>query len=270
MLHGALLVLISLVTSVGGDEPHFAVGPLGMTSPSAQAPGEDPRLERADSIFLAGDAEGALALVLEVLEEDGEAYEPLWRASSYALATGVLEEAETGETGRYEEALEMAERALAVDPDGLSAHYWKVAALGRLALGAGPREAMDYAEKIREGSLFILERDPDHAGAHHALGKLYLEIMGVSGMSRFLGRTFAGGEALGEASWSRAESHLKKATSLAPEMLLFQLDLARLYRDRRRTAQAKALLERLAEAPIRQPPDRVFRDEVREILRDIS
>lgn len=241
-----------------------------MTRASVQPVGEDPRLEKADSIFRAGDADGALALVLEVLDDEGEGYEPLWKASSYALAAGVLEEDEMGDTRRYEEALELAERALEVNSDGLSARYWKVAALGRMALGAGPREAMDYAERIRDGALFILDRDPDHAGAHHALGKLYLEIMGVSGMSRFLGRTFSGGEALDEASWSRAESHLVKATSLAPEMLLFQLDLARLYMDRHRTAQARALLEGLAEAPIRQPPDRVFRDEVREILREIS
>lgn len=240
-------------------------------APSHQISSEpDPKLERADSVFYAGNPERALELALESLEEDPESYAALWRAASYAVGLGVLEEARGEGLGRFPEALELAERARAVRPEGIDGRYWEVAALGRVAMNAGLRDASGYAERIRDGAVWLLDREPNHAGAHHALGRLYFELMSISAISRFLGRTFTGGTALDEASWSCARVHLERAVELEPDMLLYQLDLARLYRERGEARQARAILEALADAPIRQPPDRVFRAEVRAMLHDMS
>ncbi len=259
------IILLLAVALVAG--PHAAaVPPDGVV--------DDPRLKQADSLFRAGAPDRALELALEVAEarqEEGlSPYEPLWRASSFALGLGVVEPSGEASNRRYRQALQLARGAREVEPEGVDARYWEVAALGRMALAAGTREAADYGERIQEGATWILERRPDHHGAHHALGKLYHEIMEVSGLSRFLGRTFTGNRALEEASWDRAEYHLHRARELAPEMFLYRLDLARLYADRGRSADARALLEELVADPVRQPPDRIFRDEARELLRSLS
>lgn len=237
-------------------------------------PAADPRLQQADSLFRAGAPARALELALEVAEAEGReersAYEPLWRAASFALGLGVVEEAEEDSTDRYRQALELAREARELEPERVDARYWEVAALGRLALEAGTREAADYGEAIHQGATWILEREPDHHGAHHALGKLYMEVMQVSGISRFLGRTFTGSTALREASWERAEIHLQRAQELAPEMALYRLDLARLHAERGRTDAARVLVEELLADPVRQPPDRVFRNEARELLRTLT
>ena len=250
----------------------LAAGPAHVEPPDAMA--EDPRLQRADSLFRAGAPDRALELALEVAEgrenQGRAAYEPLWRAASFALGAGVVEEAEEGSTERYRQALALAREARALDPEGIDARYWEVAALGRLALEAGTRQAAEYGEAIQQGATWILDREPDHDGAHHALGKLYMEVMQVSGISRFVGRTLTGNAALREASWERAELHLERAGELAPEMALYRLDLARLHAHRGRTDLARALVEELRSDPVRQPPDRVFRDEARELLRSLT
>ncbi len=262
VLMASLALALPSTPSAGGDDvPSFSF---------RAAPVDDPRLQRADSIFEAGDPAEALRLALRVLEEEGEGYEALWRASSFALAVGGVEEAENGRTDFYERAVGYAQRAQAIRPRGINGLYWEVAAVGRLAMGAGPREAAGYADRIREGAMTILEQEPEHAGAHHALGKLYSEIMSVSGLSRFFGRTFVRSAALDEASWTLAEEHLERAALLAPDMILFQLDLARLYRDRRRMDDARRVLEAAARAPLQQPGDRIFQEEARALLREIS
>jgi tetratricopeptide (TPR) repeat protein len=282
IMMGVLVALLLTASSLEGLEGDHGLGPEIHVASDTLVSGDDmwarpvhPGLKEADSLFFAGDPEGALARALEVARVEGgtggtEAYEPLWRAASYALAVGILKGSEGGGDSFFQEALRLAERARTAKPDGVAARYWEVAALGQMALGASGREAADYAEGIRGGALAILEVDPTHAGAHHALGKLYLEIMGVSGVSRLLGRTFTDSKALEEASWPRAERHLKKAVEMAPGMLLFQLDLARFHQARQEMEEAREILERLVEASIHQPPDRVFQEEGRAILKRIS
>lgn len=234
-------------------------------------------LEQADSLFLAGHPEAALELVERILVEEPGDYEALWRAASFALTLGVIAEQELN--GRsagewYAKAEGFASLGLELRPDRVEARYWEVATLGRQALVAGPSEASELADRIRIGALEILYRDPDHAGAHNALGRLYYEIMALPGVTRFLGRTFAGGEALGEASWTRAEDHLRRAVELAPDFPLYRLDLARLLVRRGDRGVAREELRRVvAEAhdrPSNQPFAAEAAAEARNLLREVG
>jgi tetratricopeptide (TPR) repeat protein len=271
--------IVGVLTAAGLACPGPAAGPAGVSTsdtvpasegtPTPATRGGAPPLVRADSAFHAGDARGALDIVLDFLAEEGEGYEGLWHASSYAVGLGVLEEAETGETARFRQALELAERAREICPDGIDGRYWEVAALGRVAMSAGIREASGYAERIWGGSRKILEVDPDHPGAHHALGRLYLELMGVPGIARFLGGRFSGLRSLEEASWAAAEEHLTRAVELEPSMMPFQLDLARFELERGRKEAARARLAAVVAFPVVRPPERVFREEARALLEEI-
>lgn len=244
----------------------LVVGASGMNAP-------DSLFQRADSLFRAGSGETALSLVLEAAEAGHRPYESLWRGASYAVGLGIVEEAETGESGRFAQALALARRARkrpgdsgGEDADGLEARYWEVAALGRLALAAGRRERARYAEGLRDRAQEILDRDPDHAGAHHALGVLYLEIMKLPGLSRLVGRALLDADIFSEADWEEAERHLTRAVELEPGSLLFRLDLGRLHWERGREAAARRLLEQVAAARPEAPPEKVFRDEARALL----
>jgi tetratricopeptide (TPR) repeat protein len=280
----APFVLILLLTTVLALPPGSQAGP----SPSLRLPGletgqevgteapgsrRDPRVRRADFLLAAGQPREALRAVEVLLDEDPGDYEALWRAASFAVALGVMADDEAG--GRppeewYEKAEGFAARALHLDAERVEARYWRVAALGRQALSAGPMEAAALADRIWEGSLEILELDPAHPGAHHALGRLYYEVMTLSGARRFLGRTFSRGRALDEASWPRAEEHLRRAVELAPDMVLYRLDLARFHLQRGDPALARAELRRVVEEADPGSPDRAFALEARRLLREVD
>ncbi|TVR52658.1 MAG: hypothetical protein EA421_13150 [Gemmatimonadales bacterium] len=246
----------------------------GSEGSSGGSPGPDSDawgLEQADSLFLAGHPKAALELVEGMLAEDPRDYEALWRAASFAVALGVISEEDRngGSPGDwYAKAEGFASRGMELRPDRLEARYWEVATLGRQALSAGPAEASELADRIRRGAMEILDRDPNHPGAHNALGRLYYEIMALPGMSRFLGRTFAGGEALGEASWPLAEDHLRRAVELGPDMPLYRLDLARFLVRRGDRAVAREELRRVVVEARDRPSDQAFAAEARKLLRE--
>lgn len=246
----------------------LCAGPAEAQAPPPFGGGPDRVFQRADSLFARGDGQAALELVLQVERGTEGRYEALWRGAAYAVGLGILTEAQGRDSRCFDEALSLAREARALR-EGLDARYWELAAMGRLALASGPREGAAYAERIREGALAILDRDPDHAGAHHALGVVYREVMSLSGLARVLGRTFLGGEAWSEASWPLAERHLEAAVSLDPGALLFRLDLARLYLERENGGRARSLLQEVAAAHPTAPPDVVFQNEARELLRRI-
>jgi tetratricopeptide (TPR) repeat protein len=261
-----LAVAFAMILPVGSS------GPSG-GSPEAEVEAEVEAwgLEQADSLFLAGHPRAALDLVEGMLEEDPRDYEALWRAASFAVALGVISEEDRsgGSPGDwYAKAEDFASRGVELRPERVEARYWEVATLGRRALAAGPSEASELADRIRGGALEILDRDPDHPGAHNALGRLYYEIMALPGMSRFLGRTFAGGEALGEASWPLAEDHLRRAVELAPDMPLYRLDLARFLVRRGDRAVAREELRRVVAEARGRPPHQAFAAEARKLLRE--
>ncbi len=244
----------------------LASGPVG------EGPTTDPdRLLRADSLFRAGSPEEAFREMDALLGDDPRNYEALWRAASFAVALGVVaEESKNGDAPHrwYERAERLASRGRDVEPERVEARYWEVATLGRLALGAGPQEASDLADRIRTGALEILEREPEHPGAHNALGRLYYEIMALPGVSRFLGRTFTRTQALDEASWSLAESHLRRAMDLDPGMPLYRLDFARYLLRRGDRDRAREELQRVVRQAGEQPPESAFAAEARRLLRE--
>jgi regulator of microtubule dynamics protein 3 len=227
-------------------------------------------MARADSLFEAGLTRGALACLEGILVDAPGDYEALWRAASLAVALGVeLEEgSRAGAAEWYRRAEAWAVAAQRANPRGIEGRYWQMAVLGRQALGSGPREASDLSDRILALGSSILGDAPDHAPTHNALGRLHLEIMSRSGVSRFFGRTLLGGPALREASWDRALRGLRRAVELEPERSMFHLDLGRYHLARGERTAAREALQAAIRTAGTHPPDRVFAEEARALLRE--
>jgi Tfp pilus assembly protein PilF len=67
---------------------------------------------------------------------------------------------------QFQEAVEQYGRALELEPDFAEAHAWMAAALGRIAMVAGPQ----LAEPMRHEVELALEHGPDLQWAHAVLG----------------------------------------------------------------------------------------------------
>lgn len=225
-------------------------------------------LARADELYFAGRPHDALVELEGTLARTPEAYRALWRASRAALARGLLQETVEEQNRWYRRGAAYGRRAVALRPsDGLEGRYWLAANAGLHAIQAGePGEIAELAEEVHRETTFVLEREPDHAGAHNVLGQLHFEIMKLSAVERWLGRLLLGGDALAIASWEGAERHLARAARLEPSMIRYRLDLARLHLHRDRPRPAVEHLRAALRLEPRHPPDPRFQNRARELL----
>lgn len=227
-------------------------------------------LEEADRLYDAREPAPALTLLEEPLASRAEDFELLWRAARAAFALGVQEQISVVRDDFYRRAIDYAGQAAALEPERTEGHYWLAASYGRKALHSGVGEKADLAGGIWEEANRVLELNPDHAGGHHVLGKLHFEIADMSGFTRFMARSFMGNSALDGASWEDARYHLERAVELDPAMMVYRLDLARLYKKRDLKEESRAQILALLDLPARSPFDEEMVREARELLDDLD
>jgi regulator of microtubule dynamics protein 3 len=222
---------------------------------------------QADSLYAARRAAESLTGLDAALAEDASSFDLLWRASRAAFALGVLEAIPEVRDGFYDRAIAYAERAAELRPDRVEGHYWLAASLGRRALSSGVRQRTALAGRILTSAERVLDIDSLHAGAHHVLGKLNFEVMDLSGVARWVARSFMGNPALENSSWKKARSHLERAVELDGSVVIYRLDLARYYENRGEGSLAREQIARLLSFPLREPFDSLSFEEAR-VLRD--
>jgi hypothetical protein len=167
---------------------------------------------------------------------------------------------------QFEAVQRLAEAEIAREPLDLEARWWRVAALGHRIDHESPRQKVILAGAVNEEARAMLAIDPDHPGAHHALGRLNAGILRLNRVLRFFAlRIFGQGE-LDQASWEVAEAHLRTARDAVPCALLHRFELARVLADQGRSREARAELETLLALPDRIPHDPVIRVQARALL----
>ena len=224
----------------------------------------------ADLLYFAGRPREAFDLLERHLEESPDDYDALWRAARSAVVLGIQEEGTERQNIWLDPAIRLGERAVEARPEGVDGLYWRGAAAGRRALNAGPGYAADLAQRVYDDAHAILALDPVHGGAHNLLGKLNYEIMSLSGLERFIGRHLVRKQALRDSSWEDAEEHLRTAAESWPDLVLFQFDLAQLYRKRDREDEARSALRRVTEMVPMHPLDPSFQDDARRYLEELG
>jgi len=254
---------------------------LGIGSDSRAQGVPEHLLTAADSLyFVDGDPALALEVLGPVISQIGEApastsahaellYEALWRAARASATLGLFSERRRAHEEWYDRAEVYARRAAELDPARTEGPYWIIVSQGRRALRAGALKASSLAEAVRRGAHEILARDPSHAGAHDALGRLYLEVLTLPRIHRILARLLAGRAAVAEATWEAAESHLRQAVELAPDVVIYRVDLARLHVAQQDWAAASEDLEAAQSLPIVTPADTVFQREASRLARRV-
>lgn len=164
-------------------------------------------------------------------------------ALAAVLGTRTLDREEAKiELLRLQEALATAS---ADRPDDVDLRYALATVFGSRANVEGGRTRVKAAQAMYTQALRVLELDPDHAGAHHLLGRLHAGVMRMDRISRFVATRLLGGGALAGASWSEARVRLEAAVVADPCVPDHHFELARLYAERGQPELAIERLERL-------------------------
>jgi tetratricopeptide (TPR) repeat protein len=128
------------------------------------------------------------------------------------------------------EAETHAREAVGAD-DQTGRRYALAVVLGLRANAEGGKTKVQAAAALSDELDVILEREPDHAGARHMLGRLHAGVRRMSRITRWLATNLMGGDALSRATWAAAEENLAYAEERAPHVADHHLQLALLYRD---------------------------------------
>jgi tetratricopeptide (TPR) repeat protein len=221
----------------------------------------------------AHDSRTAVQHFQAALEQDSTSYEANWRAALTLLDLGEQLPGPRKNPARdslYAEAERHATRAVAADSTGAEGHFALAAAVGRASFGSGQKARIRRAAVIRREALRTIELDPRHDGAYHILGRWNAEIMRISGLSRFFAKNFLGAGIFGQASWKRAVANMEKAVELDSGRIYHRLELARIYADRKRTADANTQLHAVDLLPVREVMDTVYKREAGELRRRLA
>jgi hypothetical protein len=144
--------------------------------------------------------------------------------------------------------------AVAVEPNRPEGHFWTAANMGSLAESFGMRQGLKYRGDIKDELLIVLKLDPgfQQGSADRALGRWYARVPGMFGGSK-----------------EKAEEHLRRSLTFAPNSTASHLFLAELFLDSRRRDDARAELQRVIDAPLDpdwMPEDREFKKKAQGLL----
>lgn len=169
----------------------------------------------------------------------------------------------------YSLAERYATRAVSSEPNGADGHFALAAAVGTGSLTLGEEARIRRAGIILREALRALELNPRHDGAYHIMGRWNAEIMSISGIRRFVARTFLGAGVFKQASWEKAIANMEKAAELDPGRIRHHLELARIYAGRKRAADAESELYLVESLPAREILDSIYKRRGAELSRKL-
>ncbi|MEO8562765.1 MAG: hypothetical protein ABI601_11860 [bacterium] len=213
---------------------------------SAQSAAE--HIAIGDREHAAMNAPAALQHYQEAMRVDPRSYEALWKATREAVDVGEFAP-QAQRDSLYTLAEQYARRAVEANQNDAEGHFHLARALGRKALSLGKRDQVKYAGDVRTQALESLRFDPKHPGALHVMGMWNYNVMRLSGMTRFMAKTFLGGKVFDSANWGDAQRYMEESVAADPGRLVHHLDLARVYSARGDKAKAREQYELTIKAP---------------------
>lgn len=222
----------------------LAVACLSIISP-LQGQTVDALIAEGDSLWDALQPAASIVPYKTALQQDQQRAEAWWKyaRSQVAIAKQLDDDDRETRDSIYGVARAYAQSALNLDADDAEAHFVLALVLGQQSRTRGGRERIKFAAEIYDAAAMALALNPDHDGALHVMGAWHAEVRRLSGLTRFFAKTLFGAGFLDRASWDSAATLLERAVEIKPSYIFHRLELARIYVDIDRPADALRQLE---------------------------
>ncbi len=225
-------------------------------------------LKLSDELFNKFDNKGALQLLLNADKEFPHDAEVLWRlarvethlADHMPAATGDEKDAQLEV---YKTALGYADSAVTVDPKSSMAYTYRAVANGKIALFKGVFSVGGIVKQVRNDCESAIALDPNNAIAYYILGRTHAKLAEKPKMFRW---------PLGLA-WGNIDDAIKfykKAISLDPNFVMYQVDLAKAYEENDEDEKAKEQLTAIPPIPKRDEDDDSLKTVAANMLQELE
>ncbi|HVV50554.1 MAG TPA: hypothetical protein VHO06_12890 [Polyangia bacterium] len=227
--------------------PHPAVRDAGAAPPAASLP-MPALLARLDELHRRRDDKAAFGeeqrLVQAGLARASDDYGMLWRAARFYFWASDDPGLPRDQRSRWgKDGWDLAEHAIAANPNDVAGYYWAAVCMGNYALGLGVVKALSTGleGKFRDrlGKAAALNDGYENGGVETAWGRFFDKLPWPKRDRRL------------------AEDHLRRALTINPAALRARVYLAIMYLDSDRAPEAKVLLDEVAAAPVGRydPPE---------------
>jgi tetratricopeptide (TPR) repeat protein len=228
-----------------------------------------PCMIMADSIYNTHQYEASIPHYEKAFSKDAQNYDVLWKYSRALVDAGELVADEDKQKELYAKAVEMAEKAIAVNPEGWEGHLYAGVSYGRKALAAGAKERVKLSKQVRAEAEKTIEMNPDCDIAYHVLARWHRKITSLSWIEKKFANMFLGGIP-GDASKEEAVKLFTKAIEIKPDYINHRLELGITLEEMKKYEDArKALREAIALAP-KSPRDENYQQTARKLLEKIK
>jgi hypothetical protein len=214
-------------------------------------PGPSPDALYADRTNLASAQAAADAWAGELAQHP--AFEAAWKLARADYWLGGHAPA-SQRLALFARGIEAGRQAIAAASNQPEGHFWTAANMGALAEASGIRDRVKYRRPIKDELEWVLRAAPEflQGSADRALGRWYFKVPALLGGSK-----------------ARAEAHLRASLTYNPRSTASHFFLAELWLDDGRTADARAELQQVLDAPLDPewtPEDQEFKVKARALL----
>jgi len=219
------------------------------------------RIAQAEKAEAAGRFDEALGIYREILEGNEGSVE--WRMARVCSDKGELAP-EAERAAIFDEAVGHARRAVKAAPRSADAHAMLAVALGRKALYAGTKEAVEISREVKSSADRAVALDRECFLGYLVLGIWHREIAGLGFFERAAAKILYGG--VPEASFEASARNLERAVKLRPDSVRADYELAVTYWKLGEKTKARDAMRRAAEMTGVRAGDVRYRQKARELL----
>jgi tetratricopeptide (TPR) repeat protein len=233
----------------------------------AQSDGLSEALQEVDRLRTEGDFRQAFATLNGLMQDHANNPEVLWRLSRTKVDIGEQRNSEDVRKQFYREALTHAEAAIAADSMNARAYLAGAIAAGRVGLMSGTREKVELSRTVKEYVDRAIELNPDLPAPYHVRARWNYEVASLGFFSRAVVRAVYGG--LPDASYEAAVDDFERSIAL-DDRVVDRLELGRTYLAMDQEDEARAQLEKALTLSNKDPDDPQYKEEARELLRELD
>lgn len=206
-----------------------------------------------DENFYRMEYPAALSMYTAALSDTATDGEALWRLARTLIFMGEVERGKTRDS-LFRTAKSFARECTRIEPGNFQGYTWLAASLANIARGEDTETQIALVYAVRSIIDTALALNPENDVAYSLLGSLYRALGGVTWVEQRLADLLFGG--LPDGGYEEAEQSFRRAISIAPGMMRYHYELARLYVDMDRSGDAMREFRIAASLPPRVAGDR--------------